>query len=95
MPGMQAMVADLNTAFDKDHIATIDRNMLLSRQALLDAAERTIATDPAYFAYLKNWPVIQMEAIRAALLGAVDHVPRLPVTIAWTAEYDYKLAIYD
>lgn len=94
MPAMQAMTERLDRLFNRYNIGEINPELLLPGVDLVESAHAAeiALTDPE-IAYLKSWPAGLLEAVRAALLSAVNR--GLPVNFAWAPGYHYEVSFWE
>lgn len=105
MPMFQAMSERANARFNRERIHEVDaahlgfdaaRNVVAGGVTLAALATKLdIAITEAEKKHLETWPPALQEALRAALLSALNRTPRLPVTISWAPGYDYELQIWE
>jgi hypothetical protein len=103
MPAMQKMSERANALFNRDRINDVDvkafninpQEVGASDVLATIAASLKVAETPDEKKYLKTWPAALQEALRAALLSALNRKPRLPVTISWAPGYDYEIDIWE
>ena len=99
MPWMQVMLDRGNAMFSRRNIDRVSLRRLrdLPREAsFADAAVAfRIAESRPEQEFLAGWPEGQLMAVSAAIRSALTREPRMPITFAWAAGYDYEVTIWE
>jgi hypothetical protein len=95
MPRLQLIAERANERFNRENISKVDVSHFAAKSFGTLAFDLGIASNKIETDYLDSWPQALQAAVRAVVQSAVERRPRVPVTFAWAAGYDYEVDFWE